>query len=497
MASSTPLPSTTPANRAQLPLRVRTYRSHSLHQPVYHRRDCGRSKRRSTPLTIREQDEAANTANMSLVTPSGAGFDTEAEPVPTSSPSAASPAAAATGHLSDLGGGRVRYVDPSLWASMCAEAAELDELLSSQMRYVQYPGVVESETEDHSPLAEAREADATIDSIRLPYSQGTPDPELQLAGDIVQFPLGRSFELHGAATSASQHLDLRKSLPPKAMCEELLDAYVYGYHPVVPMIHVASFRERYEAYWRNHIHEEPTEATPASFGALLIAILFCGSIAGSTSSDNHPGETEQTSKRLHKLGIKALRLANFPHTPTLDSFRAYLLLQATCMKEEEPLTCVAFVGLALRAATMLGLHRDPLHFSSIDPIEAEVRRQVWWYLVHFDVVLAFAAGLPPIIDTGMGDVKPILEVKEEYFHSSAEFSSTSDAQNEGWQTNVARTGSTGEEQMSMIGLFVGGKLAASGITMHLAAISSGPLTRRSNDVKSLVPPPQEASSKRT
>lgn len=57
---------------------------------------------------------------------------------------------------------------------------------------------------------------------------------------------------------------------------------------------------------------------------------------------------ELVSTGLHKLGLRALRLANFPRTPTMDSFRAYIILQCTWMKEEEPLTCVAFVGLALR-----------------------------------------------------------------------------------------------------------------------------------------------------
>lgn len=36
------------------------------------------------------------------------------------------------GHLSKQGGGRVRYVESSFWASMCQEVADLDDLLGSQ-----------------------------------------------------------------------------------------------------------------------------------------------------------------------------------------------------------------------------------------------------------------------------------------------------------------------------------------------------------------------------
>jgi hypothetical protein len=68
--------------------------------------------------------------------------------------------------------------------------------------------------------------------------------------------------------------------------------------------------------------------------------------------------------------------------------------------------------LAQRAAHILGLHKDPSHFPSIDPIEAEVRRRVWWQIVHIDVTLAIASGLPPIIETSW-DVQQLSELKDE------------------------------------------------------------------------------------
>lgn len=76
---------------------------------------------------------------------------------------------------------------------------------------------------------------------------------------------------------------------------------------------------------------------------------------------------------------------------------------------------MAFVGLMLRVANVLGLHRDPSHFGSdITPIEAETRRRVWWQVVHVDVLVAMAAGVPPLIELNSWDVKGISELKEEF-----------------------------------------------------------------------------------
>lgn len=63
---------------------------------------------------------------------------------------------------------------------------------------------------------------------------------------------------------------------------------------------------------------------------------------------------------------------------------------------------------------MLGLHKDPRHFgSAISPIEAEVRRRVWWHLIHIDTHVAVATGLPPLVDLNSWDVQGVSELKEE------------------------------------------------------------------------------------
>ena len=78
-----------------------------------------------------------------------------------------------------------------------------------------------------------------------------------------------------------------------------------------------------------------------------------------------------------------------------------------------PFSCSGFIGLAIRVAQILGLHRDPAYFEDINPITAEVRRRVWWHIFYIDVLIAIAAGLPPIIDRTSWDVQKLSEVRDE------------------------------------------------------------------------------------
>jgi hypothetical protein len=44
------------------------------------------------------------------------------------------------------------------------------------------------------------------------------------------------------------------------------------------------------------------------------------------------------------------------------------------------------MGVAVRLAQMLGLNRDPSHFSGMDFVAAEVRRRVAWELYFRDIL---------------------------------------------------------------------------------------------------------------
>lgn len=328
------------------------------------------------------------------------------------------PSSGLIGHLSMQSGGRVRYVEQSFWASICREVAELDDLLGSQSRYLMKSAATKSPDDDE--LSESDSEDDQHSRVGAEPSTlldpGDPS-HFRLVGDIVSNPPAFTPEQQVSTRTVAHNPEFLKQIPPKQLCDTLVDAYVTGYHPVVLLIHVPTFRIRYDEFWRGRNAPGAGGQTSMAFAALMLALLYAGSVACPERVEpmvEGDPEPEEVATRLHKLALRAIRLANFPRTPTLESFTAYLICQSTWMREEEPLTCVAFVGLALRVANLLGLHKDPSHFPAISAIEAETRRRVWWHLVHIDVCVAIASGLPPIVDASSWDVEGISELKEEH-----------------------------------------------------------------------------------
>ena len=93
------------------------------------------------------------------------------------------------------------------------------------------------------------------------------------------------------------------------------------------------------------------------FFALLTAVLFAGSAICSRKilEKLFEGESRETlSSRFYRYSVRAVRLTNFPQTPSLYTLSAFIIVDTIWLREEQPLTCCSFVGLAIRVAQMLG-----------------------------------------------------------------------------------------------------------------------------------------------
>ncbi|KAL9072746.1 MAG: hypothetical protein Q9157_004986 [Trypethelium eluteriae] len=280
--------------------------------------------------------------------------------------------------------------------------------------------------------------------------------------------------------------DIQSSVPTRKQCDMLLESYIRNYHPLVPLIHISSFVEQYNDCWTKQ-----NLADDKSFLAFMLAICFAGAItcpkealACSFASENK----EDIAAGLRHTAKKALHASGFPHTPTLATLTAYIICQATCMRDEEPLSCVAFVGLALRVAQALGLHKDPSHFRSLSLTNRETRRRVWWHIVHIDVLIATASGLPPLVDTASWDVRPLSELKDEYI-GTIEGSLYEEGLSKGLQP-LAHTDqpdtSIPKSLVSPGGILVEGKLRTSLILHSLEDRPDGSGSRESQDAIDMI-----------
>lgn len=61
----------------------------------------------------------------------------------------------------------------------------------------------------------------------------------------------------------------------------------------------------------------------------------------------------------------------------------------------------------------MGLHREPTKFG-IDPVEAELRRRIWWHIVWIDCLIMNGTGWPPkIMPEVYRDIRHISELKDD------------------------------------------------------------------------------------
>ena len=63
------------------------------------------------------------------------------------------------------------------------------------------------------------------------------------------------------------------------------------------------------------------------------------------------------------------------------------------------------IGVVIRVALRMGLHRDPSHWPNIRPLDAEHRRRLWLTLYHMDFFTSTQVGLPRIIKDSQCDAR--------------------------------------------------------------------------------------------
>lgn len=88
-------------------------------------------------------------------------------------------------------------------------------------------------------------------------------------------------------------------------------------------------------------------------------------------------------------GISATQL----ESGSLALVQAFTLLSNLAQKRNKVNSGSVYLGIALRMAVGLGLHRE-LPLWSISPFEREVRRRVWWVIYTFDAGAAVTFGRP-------------------------------------------------------------------------------------------------------
>ncbi|OAL68887.1 C6 transcription factor [Trichophyton violaceum] len=314
------------------------------------------------------------------------------------------------GHLSLEDSGRSRYVGTTYWAYISDEINELNQLLRNQNR--SQPPIIPQPTPSNGGN------DPSISPVQKPDESN---------GQVQQWLATHESNMHDSvlypkAGGPSSHIkpiqaDMLNHVPTRHQSNILYKSFMSGVQAISPVLHPPNVLKSYEEFWDWYVmYRQPGAPYPRpSFIPLLYAIWYGGSVTVSLKTIHAEFSLESRSaltEPFHDEVTRWLKTISFPRSPSLNGLAAFLLVQTILSKEEEPLTSSLFISLALRVAQTMGLHRDPAQFG-ISHCEAEMRRRMWWHIVHMDGVVAMSSGLPPLVsDENYWDVRLTSEVKD-------------------------------------------------------------------------------------
>ncbi|KAF2824524.1 hypothetical protein CC86DRAFT_408598 [Ophiobolus disseminans] len=221
--------------------------------------------------------------------------------------------------------------------------------------------------------------------------------------DVVHYPLPESIRGTKARSNEMDNMEIEILhqrgaflLPPRALCDELVEAFFKWVAPVVPVINRSRFMRQYR---------DPKN--PPSL-LLLQAVLLAGSrVCNNAQLMDSSGSTTPAAMTFYKRA-KALYDANFEDDRV--TIVQALILMGWYWEGPEDVTKNVFywTRVAIVVAQGSGMHRS-VEGSQLTRSDKRLWKRIWWTLYSRDRSVAVALGRPVAIDPEDSDVEMVSE----------------------------------------------------------------------------------------
>ncbi|KAK5657694.1 hypothetical protein OQA88_2766 [Cercophora sp. LCS_1] len=225
----------------------------------------------------------------------------------------------------------------------------------------------------------------------------------QSASDVVHYPLPDNIRGSRARLTQLDNIEIdilhqrgAFLLPPRSLCDELIEAYFTWVHPIVPVINRTKFMRQYK---------DPKN--PPSL-LLLQAVLLAGSrVCTNPQLMDANGSSTPAALTFYKRA-KALYDANYEDDRV--TIVQSLLLMGWYWEGPEDVTKNVFYWS--RVATIVaqgsGMHRS-VEGSQLSKTDKRLWKRIWWTLFTRDRSVAVALGRPCHINLDDSDVEMLTE----------------------------------------------------------------------------------------
>jgi transcriptional regulatory protein GAL4 len=190
---------------------------------------------------------------------------------------------------------------------------------------------------------------------------------------------------------------LSRNLPSLLPEQTFVDAYFKYYHPTYPYLDERLFRSQFESK-----APRPEGSWPFLLNAVLALGAWCIGDDESVMDDFFD----------QKIG-RLFEARSIFESANLALVQALLLLSNYTQKRNRPNTGWNYLGLAVRMALSLGLHKEFPKWD-IPLLQREMRRRVWWGIFIFDSGASITFGRPVLLPQhGIMDACQVLNIDEE------------------------------------------------------------------------------------
>lgn len=206
-------------------------------------------------------------------------------------------------------------------------------------------------------------------------------------------PPGTAF--FGGGIKRPSRAEIMSQFPAKPTADILVSRFFNTYDPGIHIIHGPTFQKEYDRHWMN------PEETPIVWIGLVFAMM-CIALQSYTRAGDEPPEYNNRSwamsSEFRELTAQCLALADITQPSIVMLETLILHVHAEYARSRDPeLGILISIGVIVRLAMRMGLHRDSGPYSSITVFQGEIRRRIWAVIRSLDLLFSAQAGLPPII----------------------------------------------------------------------------------------------------
>lgn len=147
---------------------------------------------------------------------------------------------------------------------------------------------------------------------------------------------------------------------------------------------------------------------PLLYIVMSVGCLFSDDGAGTLDVSGYESAIGQ-GFQFFKAGRQLLEITDCRDLTSLQAICFMVLFLQSSAKLS---TCYSYVGIALRSALRLGLHRSVT--ADFNPIERELRKRIFWVIRKMDVYVSTLLGLPQMLSDDDIDQEYPLDIDAEF-----------------------------------------------------------------------------------